>query len=68
MALVAIVVGIVLLAAFALRQGKLETPLVDLRPLAIPAFTIGVLLNMIALIVMFAMNIITPIFLQSVLG
>jgi DHA2 family lincomycin resistance protein-like MFS transporter len=67
-AVAAIIVGVVFLAAFALRQGKIENPLVDLRPLAIPAFTIGVLLNMIALIVMFAMNIITPIYLQSILG
>ena len=68
LALGAVVAGIVLLGLFAWRQGKLETPLVDLRPLKIPAFTIGVLLNMIALIVMFAMNIITPTFMQSVLG
>jgi DHA2 family lincomycin resistance protein-like MFS transporter len=67
-AVAAIIVGIVLLVVFALRQGKIKNPLVDLRPLAIPAFTIGVLLNMIALIVMFAMNIITPIYLQSILG
>jgi DHA2 family lincomycin resistance protein-like MFS transporter len=67
-AVAAIIVGIVLLVVFALRQGKIKNPLVDLRPLAIPAFTIGVLLNMIALSVMFAMNIITPIYLQSILG
>jgi DHA2 family lincomycin resistance protein-like MFS transporter len=68
LAVAAMVVGVALLAAFAVRQGKLETPLVDLRPLKIPAFTVGVLLNMIALIVMFAMNIITPIYIQSILG
>ena len=67
-ALGGIVVGAALLVVFGWRQGKLETPLVDLRPLKIPAFTIGVLLNMIALIIMFAMNIITPTFMQSVLG
>ena len=67
-ALGAIVVGCILLGIFAWRQGKLEMPLVDLRPLKIPAFTIGVLLNMFALIIMFAMNIITPTFMQSVLG
>ena len=68
LALVAVVAGIIFLVLFGMRQGKLETPLVDLRPLRIPAFTVGVLLNMIALIIMFAMNIITPTFMQSVLG
>lgn len=67
-ALGCIVAGAVFLGLFAKRQTSIETPLVDLRPLRIPAFSIGVLLNMIALIVMFAMNIITPTFMQSVLG
>lgn len=66
-ALAGIAAGIVLLAAFVVRQRALETPLVNLEPLRTPAFSIGVALNMLALIVMFAMNIIIPTFMQSVL-
>lgn len=67
-ALCSIALGIILIICFVLRQGKLENPLVNLQPLRTPAFSIGVLLNMIALVVMFAMNIIIPTFMQSVLG
>lgn len=64
----AAVVGIVALVLFVKRQGKLEEPLIDLRPLAIPPFTVGVIVNMLSLLTIFAMNIIVPTFMQSVLG
>lgn len=67
-ALCCIALGIILIICFVLRQGKLENPLVNLQPLRTPAFSIGVLLNMVALVVMFAMNIIIPTFMQSILG
>ena len=43
-------------------------PLIDLRPLKIPAFAVGVVANMLSLVTIFAMNIIVPTFMQSVLG
>lgn len=67
-AVAAIVVGAAALAIFARRQGKLEEPLIDLRPLRIVPFTVGVVVNMIALVAIFAMNIIIPTYMQSVLG
>ncbi len=67
LAIMAIIVGMVLLAAFARRQGRLEQPLINLSPLKVPAFAIGVILNMIALIVMFAMNILIPTYMQSIM-
>lgn len=67
-ACVAAVVGIVALVLFVKRQGKLDEPLIDLRPLAIPPFTVGVIVNMLSLLTIFAMNIIVPTFMQSVLG
>lgn len=67
-ALIAIVIGIVALILFVRRQGKLKEPLIDLRPLKIGAFTVGVVVNMLSLVTIFAMNIIVPTFMQSVLG
>lgn len=64
----AFVVGVICLVAFVRRQSKLAEPLIDLRPLRIPPFALGVVVNMLSLLTIFAMNIIVPTFMQSVLG
>lgn len=64
----AALVGAVALVLFVRRQKKLAEPLIDLRPLSIPPFTVGVIANMLSLLTIFAMNIIVPTFMQSVLG
>lgn len=64
----AAVVGAVALVLFVRRQKKLAEPLIDLRPLSIPPFTVGIIVNMLSLLTIFAMNIIVPTFMQSVLG
>ncbi|MBQ9004534.1 MAG: MFS transporter, partial [Eggerthellaceae bacterium] len=63
-----IVVGAALLVPFVKRQRQLEQPLIDLRPLSVAPFAIGVVANMISLITIFSMNILVPTFMQSVLG
>jgi DHA2 family lincomycin resistance protein-like MFS transporter len=68
LSLVTVVVGVIALILFVARQKKLEHPLIDLGALAVGPFAIGVVMNMIALIIMFAMNIIIPVFLQGSLG
>lgn len=67
-AVCSIVVGAAVLVMFVMRQGKLAEPLIDLRPLKIPPFAVGVVVNMLSLITIFAMNIIVPTFMQSALG
>lgn len=67
-AVASIVVGAAVLVVFVVRQGKLAEPLIDLRPLKIPPFAVGVVVNMLSLITIFAMNIIVPTFMQSALG
>lgn len=67
-AAVAVAVGLLFLALFVRRQRRLEQPLIDLRPLSVRPFVVGVVVNMLALITVFAMNIIVPTYLQSVLG
>lgn len=64
-AVAVILVGLVFLGVFVRRQGKLEQPLIKLTPLHIKPFALGVVLNMLALLVIFAMNIVTPMFLQG---
>lgn len=61
-------IGIIALVIFVKRQKKLEEPLIDLRPLKISVFAVGVVANMLSLVTIFAMNIIVPTFMQSVLG
>ncbi|WP_197702161.1 MFS transporter [Gordonibacter urolithinfaciens] len=64
----AVVVGAAFLALFVRRQKRLEQPLIDLRPLSVRPFAVGVVANMLSLVTIFAMNIIVPTYLQSVLG
>ncbi|MDR3075690.1 MAG: MFS transporter [Synergistaceae bacterium] len=67
-AALSIVIGIMFLVLFVRRQHKLERPLIDLKPLKVKPFKLGVIINMASLVTVFAMNIIIPIFMQSVLG
>lgn len=66
-ACIAAIIGIVAVILFMKRQGKLEEPLIDLRPLRIAPFSVGVIANMLSLLTIFAMNILVPMFMQSVL-
>ncbi len=67
-ALIAFVVGLVCLILFCIRQNKIPQPLINLKPLKVKQFRIGVILNMLGLIIVFAMNILLPQYMQSVLG
>lgn len=67
-AAVSAIVGIVFMVLFVRRQGVLEEPLINLEPLRVRPFALGVAVNMLSLLTIFAMNIIVPTFMQSVLG
>lgn len=67
-AILAAVIGIIFLILFVKRQNTLSEPLIQLSPLKIRAFSIGVIINMISLLVIFAMNIVMPLFMQSGMG
>lgn len=60
-----IILGFILLLLFIWRQNNLAQPLINLRPLLVKPFAVGVVLNMLSLIIIFAMNIVTPMFLQA---
>jgi DHA2 family lincomycin resistance protein-like MFS transporter len=65
---VALVVGVAALALFVHRQGRIAEPFVDLRPFTNPGFNLGIVLILCALMVVFSMNIILPMFMQGALG
>lgn len=66
--LLSFILGIIFLVLFVLRQKKLETPLINLQPLKVPQFSLGVIMNMLVIIAAFAMNIILPYYMQDYLG
>lgn len=59
--------GVAALVLFIHRQKTLKEPLINLEPLHVKPFALGVVINMLSLISIFAMNIIVPTFMQSVL-
>ena len=67
-AAVALAVGVGCLVAFVVRQGRVAEPLVDLRPFSNRAFVMGLAVIVIALMTVFSMNIILPLFMQGSLG
>ncbi|RNL63603.1 MDR family MFS transporter [Arthrobacter oryzae] len=70
-AVVALVVGVVALAGFVLRQLKLQKtdgPLLDLRAFDFRMFTVSVLLLVVAMIALFGTVILLPLYLQEVRG
>lgn len=61
-------VGVVGLIVFTLRQLTMEHPLLDLHVFKYSFFTIGVIINVINVMIIFALVIILPIYLQNALG
>jgi DHA2 family lincomycin resistance protein-like MFS transporter len=62
------IAGIISLLLFGKRQLTLKKPMLDLQTFKYPSFSIGVLIIMINVMIIFAMVIILPIYLQSVIG
>lgn len=67
-ALVALVVGAAVLALFVFRQLRQPDPLLNLRPLAHPRFTIGIGLNMLGAMVSFSLSVLLPLYYEGALG
>ncbi|WP_028276922.1 MDR family MFS transporter [Arthrobacter sp. I3] len=70
-AVVALAVGVLAMAAFVLRQLKLQKtggPLLDLRAFTFRMFTVSVLLLVVAMIALFGAVILLPLYLQEIRG
>ena len=63
-----ILFGVIMLALFAIRQFKIEKPLLDLRVYSYPMFTLSSILSIILSIIMYSAMIILPYYLQTIQG
>jgi DHA2 family lincomycin resistance protein-like MFS transporter len=66
-----IVAGVLALALFVVRQLRLQPEgraLLDLRPFRVPAFSLGVVVMLVAMGALFGTLILLPLYLQNVLG
>lgn len=66
--LTALIVGVIGVVLFVLRQLKLEEPVMDLRVFRYPMYTHAVLMFLIIIMAMFASEIILPIYMQGPLA
>ncbi|WP_342509991.1 DHA2 family efflux MFS transporter permease subunit [Sporosarcina sp. FSL K6-2383] len=62
-----IVVGIIALIIFAIRQMKMEDPMLNLRAFRYPLFVIGVIMSFITFFNMLSMLVILPMYMQMAL-
>lgn len=60
--------GVVVLGLFAVRQLKLETPMLDLRTFRYPMFTLGLLSVFMTFMIILSSAILFPLYLQMGLG
>ncbi len=65
---ISLLCGIVGLIIFSKRQLTLRQPMLELRAFRYPLFTLGTVLMFISFMMPFAVNIILPTYIQSVLG
>ncbi|WP_338469671.1 MDR family MFS transporter [Niallia sp. XMNu-256] len=63
-----IILGVVGIVLFALRQFKLKEPVMDLRVFKYPMYTHGILMFLIIIMTMFSSEIILPIYMQGPLA
>lgn len=63
-----IVIGIIALILFSIRQLTMKTPMLDLRAFKYPMFTLGVLSVFVTFMVILSSMILLPLYLQTGLG
>lgn len=66
--LTTLIVGMIALILFVMRQLKLEEPLLDLRVYKYPMFALGSIIAVVNAVAMFSGMILTPAYVQSVRG
>lgn len=63
--LTTIIIGLLGLLAFSLRQLKMDTPMINLRVFKFPMFTLGLLLVFLTFMVILSSMILLPLYLQT---
>ncbi|MBO0998106.1 DHA2 family efflux MFS transporter permease subunit [Bacillus sp. SD075] len=62
-----IIVGLISLILFAIRQTKMENPMLNLKAFKYPLFVLGLAMNMITFLNMLSMLVVLPMFMQMAL-
>lgn len=62
-----IVVGLIALVLFAIRQTKMEHPMLNLKAFQHPLFVLGLVMNMITFLNMLSMLVVLPMYMQMAL-
>ncbi|MDQ0207801.1 MDR family MFS transporter [Alkalicoccobacillus murimartini] len=61
-------IGVISLILFAWRQVKMDTPQLDVRVFRYPMFTLGLVMIITVMMTLFAMMLVLPIYMQTVLA
>jgi DHA2 family lincomycin resistance protein-like MFS transporter len=62
-----IIVGLIALILFAIRQSKMENPMLNLKAFKYPLFVLGLAMNMITFLNMLSMLVVLPMYMQMAL-
>lgn len=62
-----ILLGVIALCLFVLRQSKMDHPMLNLRAFQYPMFVLGLLMNMITFFNMLSMLVVLPMYMQTAL-
>ena len=62
-----IIVGLIALILFAIRQTKMENPMLNLKAFKYPLFVLGLAMNMITFLNMLSMLVVLPMYMQMAL-
>ena len=68
LAIVLLAAGVALIAVFALRQRRLEHPLLNLEPLRTPRFSIACVLVVVSMMTTFSMSVLLPLYFEGAMG
>ena len=63
-----IIIGIICLIIFIKRQNKLDIPFINFKPLTVKKFRTGLGLNLIAMFILLALNVILHLFIQNAIN
>ena len=66
--IIPLIIGVASIIVFAIRQLTLKHPLLNLHVFKYPFFTIGIIINVVNVMVVFAIVILLPMYLQNALG
>ena len=68
LAIILLAAGMAVIAVFALRQRRLEHPLLNLEPLSTPRFSIACVLVVVSMMTTFSMSVLLPLYFEGAMG